>query len=129
QRQLAGPSFLEQLPRFGPRFLDGGPIAGDLFELLFIRGQWRARKDDAGDSMHDGDLGQRRSAAPTVDRQGQGAADSNIVERFSLVVWRYRAADVPIAFLDDDLVAERADQLVACRGRHAAELDRGAVAA
>jgi hypothetical protein len=68
-------------------------------------------------------------AAPAVDRQGQGAADANIVERLFLVVRRDRAADVPIPLLDDDLVAKRADQLVARRGRHAAELDRSAVAA
>ena len=40
-----------------------------------------------------------------------------------------RAGDIPVALLHRDLVAERLDELVARRGRHAAELDRGAVAA
>ena len=45
------------------------------------------------------------------------------------MVRRHRAGDVPVALLHRDLVAERTHQLVARRGRHAAELDRRAVAA
>ena len=45
------------------------------------------------------------------------------------MVRRHRAGDVPVALLHRDLVAERANQFVACRRRHAAKLDRRAVAA
>src|SRR5207253_10976975 len=66
---------------------------------------------------------------PPVDCQGQRAAHANIVERFSFVVWRGEKAAVPVTGLYRDLVAERADQLVAGRRREAAEFDCPAVAA
>ena len=79
--------------------------------------------------LDDRDLRQSRCAAPTVDRQAQCSPNPRVVERLLFVVWRHRAADVPIALLHRDLVAEGIYQLVARRRRHAAELDCRAIAA
>jgi len=54
---------------------------------------------------------------PAIDRERQGPPDPRIVERLSLVVGLDQAAAVPVALLHGDAVAERADQLVAHRGR------------
>ena len=124
-----GAGLLQEAPRLGARFLDIRPIAGDLLQFLLCRRERRAGEDHAADRLHDRDLRQRRRAAPAVHRQAQGAAHAGIVEGFFLVVRRYRAADIPNALLRHDLIAKRADQLVARRGRHAAKLDRGAIAA
>ncbi len=91
--------------------------------------QRRAGKDDPADRLDDCDFRYRRRAVPAVDCQGQCAADPRVVERFALVIGGHRAGDVPVALLDRDLVAERLDELVARRGRHAAEFDSGAVGA
>ena len=56
-------------------------------------------------------------------------ANAGIVKGFSLVVWGDDQSAVPIALLHRDFVAEGADQLVDRRGRQAAKLDRGTVAA
>src|SRR5207248_7104962 len=60
---------------------------------------------------------------------GQGAADARVIERLALVIYRQDAAAIPVAGLHCDLIAERADQLVAHRRRKATKLDRRAVAA
>ena len=124
-----GAGLLQQPLRLGARLLDVGPEPGDLLQLLLGRGQRRAGEDDAADRMHVGDLGQRRRAVPAVDRQGQRAAHPHVVERLLLVVGRDDVAAVPVALLHRDLVAELLDELVARRGRQAAELDRRAVGA
>src|SRR5205807_1007132 len=72
---------------------------------------------------------QPRRAVPSVDRQGQCPADTRVVERLALVIGGDAAGNVPIALLHGDLVAERLDKFVSRRRRHAAKLDRGAVAA
>ena len=61
---------------------------------------------------------------PAVDRQRQGAAHPDIVERLPRVVRRDQGAAIPVALLHGDLVAQRRDKFVARRRRKAAELDR-----
>src|SRR5215471_15157964 len=78
---------------------------------------------------HDRNLGECRGVVPIVDRKGQRAADPHIVERLLLVVWGHEEGAVPVALLHRDLVAEVLDQLIARRGRQAAELDCRAIAA
>src|SRR5262249_23530793 len=118
----------QETPRLPPRRLDIGGKSGDLLQLLLGRSERRAGKDDAPNRVHIGDPGEFWRTVPAVDRQAQRAAHPGIVEWLSLVVGLDDPATVPVALLDGDLVAERADQLVAHRGRKAAELDRGAVA-
>ena len=104
-------------------------MPGDLLQLLFGRGQRRAREHHAGGGAHGGDLGEGRGALRLVDRQCQGAAHPDIVERFPPLVRGDQIAAIPVALLDGDLLAQILDQLVARRRRHAAELQRGPVAA
>src|SRR5260221_3139548 len=66
---------------------------------------------------------------PAIDRQGQSAAHADIVERLALMVRCDEEAVVLVDGRHRDLVAERANQLVARRGWQPSELDRGAVAA
>ena len=61
---------------------------------------------------------------PAVDRQRQGTAHSDIVERLPRVVRGDHGAAIPVAFLHGDLVAQRSHKLVARRRRKAAEFDR-----
>ena len=124
-----GPGLLQQPLGLFPRLLDVGPIASELLPALpwlppAANPERRCRRPFARWRSSTG-----RRAVPTVDRQGQCAAHPGIIERFALVIRGHRAGDVPIALLDLDLVAERLDQFVARRGRHAAELDRRAVGA
>ena len=113
----------QQPLRLGPRLVDVGPEAGDRFDLLLALGA-------------SGEPGKMRPptvcirltlerpgcAAPAVERQHQGAPNPDVVERLLLVVdpGSYRA--VPVALLDDDLVAERLLQLVHRRRRIATKL-------
>jgi hypothetical protein len=66
---------------------------------------------------------------PAVDRQGQGAAHPDIVERLPLVVRGDQVPTVPVTLLDAQLAAEGGLQLVARCRRKATELDRGSIAA
>ena len=121
--------FLEQPSRLGPGLIDIGPIAGDLRELFFRRRQGVAREDNAADRLHDGDLRQIFRARPAIDRQGERAAHADVVEGLPPVIRQELKRTVPVAFLNDDFVAQRLDQIVARLGREAAELDGGLVAA
>src|SRR5262249_38372986 len=124
-----GAGLFQQLLRFGARLLDVGPEAGDLLQLVLGGGQRRAWQDDAADGMYVGNFGQSGYAVPAVDCQGQRPPHSHVVKRLSLVVCLDEAAAVPIAFLLGYLVAKLGLQIVARRRRHAAEFDRGTVAA
>jgi len=93
-------------------------------QFLIGRRERGAREDDATDRVHIGDLGKLRRATPTVDRQRQRASHARIVKRLFLVVGLDQAAAIPVAFLDSDLAAERADKFVADRRRKPTELDR-----
>ena len=66
---------------------------------------------------------------PLVDRQQQRSPHPDVVERLLLVIGRHQIAAVPVALLHRDLVAELLDELIARRGRQAAELHCRAVRA
>ena len=85
-------------------------------------------KADAADRLLDRDLRQCRRAAPAVDRQAQRAAHPRIVKWRVLVVRGDDGTAIPVAFLNGELVAQRAHQLVAGRRREATKLDVGAPA-
>ena len=123
-----GSRLLQEALRLGARFLDVGPVSGQRLELGPGRGQRRAREHDAADRLHVGDLGERGRAVPLVDRQRERPPDPDVVERLLLVIGRDHIAAVPVAALHDDLVAQLLLELIARRGRQAAELSGRAVA-
>src|SRR5436190_14480902 len=105
EAQILGARLLQQPLRLGTRFLDIGPIAGELLQLLFVRGERRTGKGDATYGTDNRHLGEIRRAAPAVDRQSQRAPHADVVERLSLVVWSQDPAAIPVAGLYRDLVA------------------------
>src|SRR5258708_12127044 len=60
--------------------------------------------------------------------QGEPPPDPDVVERLLLVIGRDHIAAVPVAALHDDLVAQLMLELIARRGRQAAELSGRPVA-
>ena len=108
-------------------FSISGQYPAKLLQLLLGGRQRRAREDDAADRLDVGDLGERRCSAPLVDRERERPSHPDVVEGFLLVIGRDYVAAVPIAALHDDLVAQFLLELIARRGRQAAELSRRAV--
>src|SRR5262249_151231 len=64
---------------------------------------------------------------PLVDRGRERPPDPDVVERLLLVIGRDHIAAVPVAVLHDDFVAQLLLELIARRGRQAAEFTRRAV--
>src|SRR5262249_38614500 len=81
----------------------------------------RAREDDAADRLHVGNLGERGRAVPLVNRECERPPDPDVVERLLLVIGRDHITAVPVAALHDDFVAQLLLELIARRGRQAAE--------
>ena len=100
-----------------------------LLQLFLGRRERRRREDDAADRMQTAILDSagapfQRSIARVSARRTRASSNG-----FFLWFGVTRLPQFQIALLHRDLVAERADELVARGGRQVREIDRGAVAA
>src|SRR5262249_56410272 len=106
---------------------DVGAGAGGARNLALGRGQRPARQGGAAGRFQVGGLGGGGGAVPWVDRERERPPDADVVERLLLVIGRDHIAAVPVAALHDDFVAQFLLELIARRGRQAAEFSRRAV--
>ena len=124
-----GAGFLQQPLRLGARLLDIGPDSRAASAVP----PWSRRAANPETRCRRPCAPWRSWRAPARPSTGRAPAPARggpaVVERLFLVVRRDQVDAVPVAFLHRDLVAELLDQLVAGRGRQAANSVGGAVGA